>query len=68
MSKGGYLCIWQNSLERIATNSINYHWADRNNRMYLCNCMRGFRIGQKVKYPRDKRLAMTKMQRERKYR
>jgi len=30
---------------------MNGHPADRRGRLYLCDCMKAFRLGVKVKYP-----------------
>lgn len=39
--------------------SFRYHWADINNRMYLCGCNGGFRIHGRVKYAISNRYKRT---------
>ncbi len=64
MAHKGCRCIWENSLEP-KSSSLNYHWADRNNRMYLCDCHRSFRIGKEVKHTFGNRHKRTSMQKDR---
>lgn len=50
----------ENALESKAQ-SLQYHWADRNGRMYLCGCLKAFRTGARVKQVLGGRYKQSKM-------
>lgn len=64
MAHKGCECIWQKSLEPRARTLV-YHWADRNNRMYMCRCMPSFRVGKRIKHPIENRWKRSAQQRAR---
>ena len=66
MSNFGILVIGNGLLDSSEVSYLNYHVADRNGRLYLCNCRKSFRIGNEVKYVRHKIRKMTMTEYKRK--
>lgn len=56
----GCMIRGQGRIDR-ARDSMNYHWADRNGWMYLCNCCPAIRIGDQVKHALAGRHRRTKV-------
>lgn len=67
MSHFGCRCVGEKALEHKAQ-TLNYHWADRHNRMYFCGCIRSIRLGKSTKGCFSNRYKLTGMMSLRRYR
>lgn len=64
MSHRGIRLIGERALASKAQ-TLKYHWADKNGRMYLCGCCGAFRAGDKIMHGLGKRYKRSKIQLDR---
>lgn len=64
MSGKGVRVVGEKALEPKAQ-TLQYHWADRRGRMYLCGCFSAFRVGGRIKHAFGKRHKRSKIETDR---
>lgn len=60
MSHKGIRLIGEKALEPKAQ-TLQYHWADRHGRMYLCGCFGAFRVGGRIRHAFGRRWKRSKL-------